>query len=402
MRIAFDARAASHPQRGGFKSYTENLVRYLPAADPETQFVFYVDRPVAGELWQHRPNVLIKVAAPYLPAIGVVLREQLALPLHAQRNQPDLIHFPASTAALLSPCPFVVTIHDTITWDERPQLAKLSAAQAWKRWSLHWYDAHCSRMAARHARVIITVSINSQQDILRRTGLPSERVRVVYSAPPTQVRLTLAQLQSIRHDLQLTERFILSLGSASPRKNVAGAIKAYASLPSELVATYQLVIVWTHGLWRAELARLVESLGLHKRVRFLARVSDTQLSALYRLSSLFVFPSLYEGFGFPPLEAMSCGTPVVASNTSSLPEVLGEAALLVDPQDTQAIARAIQRVLCDEPLRATLIARGDRQVARYSWERCARETLAVYRSVAQAQIVRANEVRRANPDDLFD
>jgi glycosyltransferase involved in cell wall biosynthesis len=174
--------------------------------------------------------------------------------------------------------------------------------------------------------------------------------------------------------------YILTIGSSDPRKNVKAAIEAYFRLSPELQECYSLVVVLAHGALRERLTAQVDSLGLAGRVLFLNSQPHDKLVWLYSAASLFLFLSLYEGFGMPPAEAMACGTPVIVSNLSSLPEVVGDAGVLVDPKDPPAVANAVAAVLQNAALRASLSDRGLRQAAQYSWERTARETEAVYKA----------------------
>jgi glycosyltransferase involved in cell wall biosynthesis len=378
LRIALDARSASHPQRGGFRTYTENLIRQLPRVDPENHYLFYSDRTMDCTAFQDLPNVVVKVVRPPLPLVGVAWREQVQLPWWLTHDHVDLVHFPASTASLVSACPMIVTIHDAIPWNETPQVTGIRLGDAIRRRGIHFYDSRLSLVAAQRARFVITDSENSKDDIVNRTAICDDRIRVIYPAPATLFGPIREPENLYRHRTAMHMPFILSLVSASPRKNARGLVEAYAHLDSALIEKYHLVLVWTHGLWRNEIARLADSYGLQNRVVFLEGVSDEELCGLYNAASLFVFPSLYEGFGLPPLEAMACGTPVVASNNSSMPEVLGDAAVLVDPHDTCALGAAITRVLSDDAICHELEQRGLRRVQRYSWEKCARETAQVY------------------------
>jgi glycosyltransferase involved in cell wall biosynthesis len=171
----------------------------------------------------------------------------------------------------------------------------------------------------------------------------------------------------------------LTLVSASPRKNAAGLLRIYAQLPAELQRRHPLVMVWTHGLMQRELRREIERLGLGRCVLFLSRVPDGDLVLLYNAATLFVYPSLYEGFGLPVLEAMACGTPVVASNLTSIPEVAGESAALADPRDAKQFGEALSRTLSSPQVRIDLARAGFERAQQYSWERTARMTLDVYR-----------------------
>src|SRR5262245_2637439 len=168
---------------------------------------------------------------------------------------------------------------------------------------------------------------------------------------------------------------MLAIGSADPRKNLASLIRAYAQLPTELIERYRLALVWSHRSLQDRLLTLARELGVADRITSVHGPTDQQLCQLYSAASVFVFPSLYEGFGLPPIEAMACGAPVVSSNTSSLPEVLGDAALLVDPTSTAGIAQAIAAVLTDPALREDLRRRGLARAGQFSWEQTARQTL---------------------------
>ena len=180
----------------------------------------------------------------------------------------------------------------------------------------------------------------------------------------------------------LPEHFILAISSADPRKNIKRLIHSYSRLPSAMRDKCGLVIVWTHHLLTAEMSECVTELHLDNQVIFLPQVSDEDLALLYNAASLFVFPSLYEGFGLPLLEAMASGIPVIAADNSSIPEVVGDAAILFDARDVEAMANAIARVLVDNTLRLRLIQKGFEQVASFSWEKCAYLTLSGYQRAA--------------------
>jgi glycosyltransferase involved in cell wall biosynthesis len=383
-RIAIDARAASHPQPGGFKTYTENLLRDLLQRDDPHSYLLYLDRPLTNGLTPAGPDVSVKIVRGAVPFFGVPFREQVSLPYHLVTDSVDLMHFPCATAALWSPCPFVITIHDTI------ELMSISAAHARlsaKRMLMHLYNRYSQVFTVHRAAAILTVSENSKRDIVRLFNVSADKVFVTYEAPNRMfVRLKdTQQLDQIRHKYRLGQDFILAIGSADPRKNLNCLIDAYSRLSSDLTARYQLAIVWTHHQLHDDMLALVDRLGLAGRVRFLQAVSDRDLALLYNATSLFVFPSLYEGFGLPPLEAMACGAPVVAASSSSIPEIVGDAALLVDDLDNGAeLAASIARALNDESLRHSLSERGVRRAQSFSWDRCAEETVRVYEMVLES------------------
>jgi alpha-1,3-rhamnosyl/mannosyltransferase len=182
----------------------------------------------------------------------------------------------------------------------------------------------------------------------------------------------------------LTPGFVLAMGSADPRKNVSGLLRAYAALPTPLRERHPLAVVWTHRHLAAVLEDEARALGITERLHFLQGVGDDDLVLLYNCAAVFAFPSRYEGFGLPLLEAMACGTPVVAADNSSIPEIVGDAGLLVGADDTDALTQSLSRVLTEDTLREQLTARGEARAAGFSWQRCARETLAVYREAAHA------------------
>jgi glycosyltransferase involved in cell wall biosynthesis len=381
-RIAIDARAASHPQPGGFKTYTENLLWHLLQTDEQRSYLLYLDRPLTNGRFPARPDTSFKVVRNVVPFVGVPFREQISLPYRLVTDKVDLMHFPCATAALWSPCPFVVTIHDTI------ELMAVSATHAQlsaKRMLMHLYNRYAQALTVHKAAAIVTVSQNSKRDIVRLLRVPAAKVFVTYAAPnPMFARLEdKRQLNRIRHKYELGQDFVLGIGSADPRKNLKCLVQAYSRMPSELTARYQLAIVWTHHQLQDDMLAFVERLGLTRRVRFLRAVSDQDLVSLYNAASLFVFPSLYEGFGLPPLEAMACGTPVVAAKNSSIPEIVGDAALLVDVDDCREVSGVMSRVLGDEALQVSLSRRGVRRAQGFSWDRCAEETANIYDMVLQ-------------------
>jgi glycosyltransferase involved in cell wall biosynthesis len=244
-------------------------------------------------------------------------------------------------------------------------------------------------LAARRARRVLTVSTASKQDILHYLGVPADKVEVIYNAldsrlasPPTE-----DQIAIVRERFQLTSPFILYAGNIKPHKNVDRLIEAYSILRRRGRTEPQLLIIGDEISKYPNLRRLVHRFQLHRHVRFFGFVPEATLAALYRLASVFVFPSLYEGFGLPPLEAMAAGTPVVTSNVSSLPEVVGDAAVLIDPMDAGAIADAIARVLDDASLRDELIRRGRDRVTAFSWERSIARVREVYVDVARTEHV---------------
>jgi len=230
------------------------------------------------------------------------------------------------------------------------------------------------------------VSTYYKRQIVEKLGIAPHRVTVTYCAPAPQYSPSSGGPATSKTSGHLEGcDSVLGIASAAPRKNTGALVTAYARLAKALRDKHPLALVCTHAGVREILQAKIALLSLNDHVRLLTGVEDSELVQLYRSAGVFVFPSLEEGFGLPPLEAMACGTPVVASNTSSLPEVLGDAALLVDPTDVEALAGAIEAVLTDPSLADSLRHRGPAHCRQFSWERTAKGTLAVYESIRVAQ-----------------
>lgn len=378
MRIGIDARFLTHPQPGGFKTYTEQLIRALLEVDPDNEYILYVDRPPIAEMITPLAlNATVRVVPGTAPFIGMPWREQIGLAMQARRDRIDVLHALCLTAPVNAPCPLVVTIHDTI-WMFPHRFTRQQ--QRVRRSLMDLYYRYVPKMAARRARAVITVSCDARAAIVQHLGIPAHRVFVTYEAAAPGYRFIdrSVAVDAVRQRFGLSEGFILALGSADPRKNISTLLHAYALLPERLRTKHDLVIVWTHSLLAGSILEEARVHAIEERLRFLQHVSNEDLVNLYNAAGLFVFPSRYEGFGLPILEAMACGVPVVAANNSSIPEVAGDAALLIDAESPSSITQAMERVLNDAALRDALMARGLQRAASFSWQRCARETVAVY------------------------
>jgi glycosyltransferase involved in cell wall biosynthesis len=300
--------------------------------------------------------------------------EQAGVMRAGRRARIDLLHSPYWTNPLWSPWPTVVTVHDVIQL-VLPEYRALARQRV--------YFGIVTR-ALRKATAIITVSECSRQDLIRTVGIPEERVSVVENAIPETLQPVTDQdlLDAVRVRYGLGERFVLYLGANDLRKNLNRLIRAYAALPRSLRDAHQLVVAgrqWPHDHPLYPDPRLVvRELGLEDRVVFTGGIPEEEKATLLSAATVFAFPSLYEGFGIPVLEALACGTPVLTANGSSLPEVTGDAAVLVDPTSVEAIRDGLATLLESPERRRDLAARGIERASRYRWSEVAERTVQVY------------------------
>jgi glycosyltransferase involved in cell wall biosynthesis len=310
--------------------------------------------------------------------VNALLRIPFGLPWAALRGSFDLLHV-TYNAPPLNPCPTVVTIHD-ISFEHYPQFFSPRDLLILKT---------LVPLSARRAACVLTGSEYTRRELIDRYGLAPQKITVTYYAADEQFHPVLdpAALQAVRAKYGIGDApFVLALGNLQPRKNMARLVAAFAAVARDDISPGNVIsklVIAGKAQWReSEVFQAVRQAGLEKRVVFPGYVEDADLPALYSAATVFVYPSLYEGFGLPPLEAMACGAPVISTNAASLPEVVADAALLIDPSDTVALAQALSDVLTRPALQADLIERGLRRAARFSWERCAAETLAAYVDVA--------------------
>ena len=368
--IAFDA-SATPAQPAGAGRYTLSLITALSQIDRDHDYVVYARRHSLDTLGGLGTNVQV-VDLGEMSRGKRYVWEQTSLPADLRRRRVKLLHSPHHTVPLVSPCPRVVTVHDVTFFliPERYPLARRLFFQA------------ATYLSAKRARAIIVPSESAARDLRVVLQPPIDRVHVTYEGvDPTFRPLDTSECAGhVRSRYGLAPGYLLSLGTLEPGKNRSILLQALRRLVDD-GCDLSLAIVgqlgWSDTATEQELSRL----GLRERVRFTGYVPQADLPALYNAASVFVFPSLHEGFGLPALEALACGTPVVTSNRSALPEGVGEAALLVDPESADAISAAIARVLDEPTLAALLRQAGIERAASFTWEACAQATLQVYREV---------------------
>jgi len=357
----------------GLGRFAGQLVQALDGTGAKHEFVIYARREMAGHFAGLAAN--FRVAPLSLPRRRLLPWNQLAFLLKGMAEGLDILHSPVSTSPLLGGRGLkrIVTVHD---------LAFRLSPGASSRLSRGWWNFSWPR-SLRGAAHVVTVSEQTRQDVMSLYAIPREKTSVIYPYVSFKSADVPAGLvQATRELFGLPERYILHVGAPHKRKNLGTLIRAFGLLKKDPSFSHGLVLAGPGGWDDAALRREAAAAGLGNDVVFTGFVGDESLPAVYAGADALVFPSLYEGFGYPPLEAMACGTPVIASNVSSLPEVTGPAAILVPPEDAEAIAGAIIRILNSPGLAAELREAGRRRVRQFSRERMGREYMDVYEKVA--------------------
>ena len=374
MLIGFDVRRS---ESFGVGTYIQSLIRAFARRGAGHEYVL-VGEPRMQAMFADLPGNFRFVASQKgYASLDNHLRFQFLL----RGLSPDLFHIPHRVVPYFMPSRYVVTVHDLDKIVFREAIGSRWRAEA---------RFHLLRHGLARARRIITVSEATKRDLVRRMGLGAGRIEVVHNAIGEQF----LKIDSEQDRLRTLERygvdypFLLYVGNIQPQKNLPRLVEAFAVVAAELgqhprYRDLRLIIIGNDVAAHPDLRRSVIRSRVQQQVRFLGFVPIETLRIFYRSAAAFVFPSLYEGFGLPPLEAMAQGTPVVTSNVSSLPEVVGEAAVLVNPENVFDIARGIRQALVDEDLRRTLGRRGREQVARYSWDRAADRVLEIYRGAVE-------------------
>lgn len=366
MLIGVDASRALTRQRTGTENYSLHLLHHLVEVGAEHRFRLYVPRPAPAGLFPDRPNVAFQIVrAPRLWT-------HLGLSRELRRSRPDVLFVPAHVLPLICPCPGVVAVHD---------LGYLFYSQAHGRFE-RWYLNLTNRRHVRLAAAIVTLSEASKRDMIEHYDADPARIHVTYpgydeTLKPMEKRTALAVAQT---QYGVKADYFLFLGTVQPRKNLIRLVQAFAQVRAQ-GHTCQLVIGGKPGRWHERLEAKITDLELRDQIVLAGYVPEVHKRGLLSGALAFVFPSLYEGFGLPVLEAQACGAPVICSNTTSLPEAVGESGLLVDPLNVDEMAQAMTRLLIDEDLRADLITKSHQNLRRFSWRRCAQETLQVLTGV---------------------
>jgi glycosyltransferase involved in cell wall biosynthesis len=382
MRIVLNGWFLDQPHTGSGQ-YLRQLCQQLPQVAPQHEYALIVPHRNSFEVIDIDTNTDLQSLAstrsvqPPTSNFRKVLFEQDMVPRAARAYRADMLHVPYWAPPLRSPVPIVVTIHDII-----PLVLK-----AYRGGPLVSAYTGLVSAAARGATLILTDSDASRNDIISRLNISPDRIRTIYLAadPKFTDRVDPIDYAALRKNHDLAEDYVLYLGGFDARKNIEAALQTYTWAQGALGDTYPLVIAGNlpdrHDAFFHDPRVIAKQIEVENVVRFIGAVSEEDKVALYQQARAFLYPSIYEGFGLPALEALACGVPVVGSNASSIPEIVGDAGMLVDPHDARAMAGALIAVCTEDALHDDLSERALKQAARFSWEKCARETVAAYESV---------------------
>ena len=369
MRIGFEARWITF-ELDGFGNYARNLIREIISLGNSHEYLIYVNKDIECPEIFNRSNVK-KIVINQFPE----LYKHVGMPFDIARHKaPDIFHFLYNAPSLIFPWPAVLTIHD-MSYNHIPNMISLK----------NFLSITVQlKLTAKRCKRIITVSENSKKDIIRYLKIPSDKIDVIHEGvdPKFQRVEDPQERNTVQAHYNLPNRFILYVGTYLPHKNLELLLEAYCRVKLNQGIAQDLVIAGRQGRNFNTIEDKIRKLGLKQSIKCIGYVDENNLACLYSMADVFVYPSLYEGFGLPLLEAMACGAPVISSNSSCLPEIGGDGCRYFEAADIDACAKAIFDVISDPNEKAAMIEKGKNNLQRFSWQRAARETLASYEKAA--------------------
>ena len=375
MKIGIDARTLSN--RRGIGNVVFHLLHGLSRIPFDCSFIIYVDDIKSSELCPKHSRFTVKVLRPKFYPFW----EQISLPICVFQDKLDILHCPGNSAPIvtLGRVKLVLSVMDVMFMFSAGQLPK---SPSWYQRFGREYLKYVVPVAAKHATKIITISAASRNDICQYIDVPVDRVSVIWLAANSACSRVcdLHSLISLRNRYGISEPFILALGAIDPRKNTETVLRSFARFKLQHICDVKLVVVGLPEKGIEKYIQLATLLGIANEVVFAGFVTEEDLVGFYNAAELFVYPSLYEGFGLPVLEAMICGTPVITSPCGSIPEIAGDAALMVDPHDVDTIAAAMMKVMTDKEFHDNYVQKGKRRAELFSWQLAAEKTFAVYQA----------------------
>ncbi len=373
MRIGIDARGI-YKELDGIGRFGMNLLKELARIDDFNEYIIYKNSSINSIV--NKSNFTEKIIN--IPRFTI--REQIIMPAILKRDNLDIFHCLHNVLSIFYPKKSIVTIQDIMVtrflwfYEALPRIKKYTGL---------FYFKLFVKLSVEKADKVIVTSKFTKKEVMRHLNVKDEKLKICGAAVDSAFKPfnDEALLNAVLEKYGICNPFILHVSNLKPYKNLRNLIYAYKLLSQKKSRYPKLVIAGHHKKYGTQIKEFTEKVGLKEKINFVGYVDKNDLPILMSKSLCFIFPSIYEGFGLPVLEAMACGTPVITSNTSSLPEIAGEAAILVNPYDTKEIADAIENLLSNEKLRKELISKGLEQVKLFSWEKCAKETLKVYQEV---------------------
>ncbi|MBN2434897.1 MAG: glycosyltransferase family 4 protein [Spirochaetes bacterium] len=354
----------------GIEYYTLDLIRNVLKFDKRNEYRIFFRKEI------HPKLAGLKDKAKFLicPINNQIFCEQIWLPYITRRERIDIMHFPAFPPGILSKKNFIFTIHDATLW-------KYSNTLSWKGL---YYMKPLTSLGAKRAKKILTVSNNSKKDLTKLLKIPENKIVSIYESIKEEFRIIKDEklLDKVKRKYNLPDRFILSVGSLEPRKNLTNLLKAFHLIKKSFPKNeHKLVLIGRKAWGSSSITNQIKELELEDHVISTGYLPDADLICIYNLAEIFVFPSIYEGFGLPILEAMACGTPVISSNSSSLPEVVGSAGLMINPFHVDEIKEALTILIHNTKSRENLINLGKERVKQFSWEDSAKNVITLYQDL---------------------
>ncbi|REG89761.1 glycosyltransferase family 4 protein [Winogradskyella sediminis] len=377
MKIGIEAQRLYRPHKHGMDRVALELIKNLQVLDKENDYVIFVKPDTDNTVISETENFkIVEVEAASYP-----IWEQLKLPKMVKAHQCDVLHCTSNTAPLFIDVPLVTTLHDII-FKETSVFSQLISSASWYQKFGNFYRRLIVNKVVKQSDVLITVSNFEKENISNRYQLQTSKINTVHNGVNTNFvsSFNRFEIERVKQNYQLPQNFLLHLANTDPRKNTARVLRAFYKYIGTTTDDVKLVLV---GLNEATLNTLLKQIGLGKvlkdKIVLTGYVLDEDLPIIFHLAEVFLFPSLREGFGIPIIEAMACGVPVITSNTSSMPEVAGDAAYLVNPKNETEIFEAILKIRVVTTLKKELIKKGLKQYQLFTWENAAKKVLEIYK-----------------------
>jgi glycosyltransferase involved in cell wall biosynthesis len=378
MRIGIDARVIRKYPGLGRVCY--NLIKEIAIIDKRNEYIIFGKHPSLNFLEGHRNFRYTDIDFPVLSARTLFLLQRII-----KREGVELFYSPFQVTTIFPPCPMVITVHDMM---DLFYPDAFSHHPFYINYALRTYFRFVIPKSIRNATMITSVSESTKRDILKYFHVPEDKVEVIHNGVEEKFSPVKDEhlLTMVKEKYNLPDRFVLYLGSTKPYKNLDGTLEAFSKLKKKNINSNNHIYLVIGGLRHfssSDLEKKLRELGIENDFLNIGYISEEDLPSVYSRAEVFLFPSIWEGFGLPALEAMACGTPVVTSNTSSLPEVVGEAGIMVDPKDTTSIAEALYRILNNRAIRKELSGKGIKEAKKFSWRMAAEKLLKVFSAVAR-------------------